>query len=174
MSPATPPETSPGVVVVGVIPGQPELVLRRAAEFAADLGARLVCASVDASRYSVQENIDGSVTSLPFDPDLPELGEVEFDPGLADHIRQTLAGSPVPWSLRALAGDPARALARLAETLDARLIVVGTREAGVRAGLHKFFTGSVGIHLAHRQHRPVLIVPLAPVGHTGQLPWEAE
>lgn len=174
MVPATPSGASRGVIVVGVISGQPELVLRRAAEFAAELGARLVCAWVDASRYSVQENVDGSVTSLPFDPDLPELGDEEFDPELADQIGRALAGSPVPWSLRALAGDPARALAHLADTLDARLIVVGTREAGVRSGLHKFFTGSVGIHLAHRQHRPVLIVPLAPVGHSGQLPWERE
>ena len=34
---------------------------------------------------------DGSVTSLPLDPDLPELNCTDFDPDLADHISVVLA-----------------------------------------------------------------------------------
>jgi nucleotide-binding universal stress UspA family protein len=52
------------------------------------------------------------------------------------------------------------------------LIVVGTRHPGVRAGAREFFGGSVAVHLAHRQHRPVLVIPLAPTPHGTKLPWE--
>ncbi|WP_284328799.1 hypothetical protein [Demequina litorisediminis] len=50
--------------------------------------------------------------------------------------------------------------------------MVGTREPGLRGTLHEFFSGSVAAQLSHRQHRPVLVVPLAPVGPEGELPWE--
>lgn len=159
-------------VIVGVTLGQSESVLHGAAGFAQDLQADLVCAWVDTGRYLVEEQVDGSVTSLPFDSDLPELGEEEFDPELASHIQKVLGSGPLRWTARALAGDPARALAHLANTLNARLIVVGSKETGMRAGIQEFFTGSVAVHLAHRQHRPVLIIPVAPVKHEGDLPWE--
>lgn len=161
-------------VVVGVTTDQSESVLQYAAALAQDLGTELVCAWVDAGRYLVEEQHDGSVTSLPFDPDLPELDEEEFDPEFEGHIAQVLADCSVRWSLRALAGDPARALTHLANTLDARLIVVGSRETGMRAGFQEFFRGSVAVHLAHRQHRPVLIIPVSPVKHERELPWERE
>lgn len=159
-------------IVVGVTLHQPDALLIRAAEFAGWLGAEMVCAHVDVARYTTAENPDGSVTSLPFDPDLPELGEETFDPVLARQIEATMRTQNVPWSLRALAGEPVRALAHLADRLDARAIVVGTRETGRLTSVHDFFAGSVGLHLAHRQHRPVLLIPLSPVGHDAQLPWE--
>jgi hypothetical protein len=28
------------------------------------------------------------------------------------------------------------------------------------------------VHLAHRQHHPVIIIPLDPVAHGERLPWE--
>jgi len=83
-----------------------------------------------------------------------------------------LSGSGVEWTGRELAGDPGRALGRLAEAVNARYIVVGTREASVRETLREFFQGSVASHLAHRQHRPVLVVPLNPVAGDQTLPWE--
>ena len=58
------------------------------------------------------------------------------------------------------------------EELDARYIVVGTREAGLRGSVREFFNGSVAVHLAHRQHRPVIVVPLAPIEGGEKLPWE--
>ena len=169
-SPADRSEPRP-VILVGVEGGRPDTVLIRAAELARDLGCELVLAHVDLGRYTVEENADGSVHSLPIDPDLPEFDEDAFDPGLAAQIERVIAPTGVTWSLRVLAGDPARALGHLANTVNARMIVVGTHEASVRRGMREFFGGSVAVHLAHRQHRPVLVVPLSPVAD-GDLPWK--
>jgi nucleotide-binding universal stress UspA family protein len=158
-------------VIVGVMPRQSDTVLLRAADFAAALDAELVCAAVDRSRYTVGENVDGSVVALPFDPDLPELGDEEFDAQLARHIEEVLKGKPVRWSLRALAGEPVRALAHLADTLNAEMIVVGTRD-GARSSIQEFFGGSLAVHLAHRQRRPVMVVPVSPTPRGEKLPWE--
>ena len=160
------------VILVGVEKRLPDAVLLEAAHLARDLGCDLVCAYVDLSRYTVEENKDGSVRALPFDPDLPELDEEVFDSELAAHIKEVLESKDVSWSLRALAGDPAHALGHLAETLNARMIVVGTHDAGFRAGVREFFRSSVAVHLAHRQHRPVLVIPLSPITDGGALPWE--
>jgi nucleotide-binding universal stress UspA family protein len=159
-------------VVVGVFPGQPDSVVREAAVFAARFNAELVCAHVDQGRYLVQELPDGTISSLPFDPDLPELQDDVFDPELQAHLA-TVLGTSVNWSTRALAGDPAQALAHLAETLGAAMIVVGTRRQGVRSGFAEFFAGSVAVHLAHRQRRPIVVVPLNPVAPDSALPWES-
>ena len=158
-------------VLVGVVPHQSDTVLLRAADVASALGAELICACVDRSRYPVGENADGSTEALPFDPDLPELTGEEFDPGIQRHIEEVLRGNPVRWSVRAVAGDPVRALAHLADTLDAEMIVVGTRD-GSRSSIQEFFGGSLAVHLAHRQKRPVLVVPVSPTPRGEKLPWE--
>lgn len=160
------------VILVGVEGGRPDTVLQQAAELARDLGCELVCAHVDLGRYTVEENPDGSVHSLPLDPDLPELDEDSFDPKLAAQIERVLGPTGVTWSVRALAGEPARALAHLANTLNARMIIVGTHEASLRREMREFFRSSVAVHLAHRQNRPVLVIPLSPVTDGGALPWE--
>lgn len=161
-----------GGILVAVVAGQPVVVLEQAVRLADDLDLPLVCATVDPNRYLVSSYVDGTVVALPYDPDLPEAEEQEFDAELEDRIRALLADRGVPYSLRQLAGDPAWALTRLADELDARYIVVGTREAGLRGSLREFFNGSVAVHLAHRQHRPVIVVPLAPVPGAEALPWE--
>lgn len=166
------PQSHNPVILVGVESGQPDAVLLTAAHLARDLGCELICAHVDLGRYLVEENADGSVHSLPVDPDLPELDDDEFDPALAKHIGTVLAGTGIDWGLRTLAGDPARALGHLATTLNARLIVVGTHDSRMRGGVREFFRGSVATHLAHRQHRPVLVIPLSPVTDDSALPWE--
>jgi nucleotide-binding universal stress UspA family protein len=177
--------SSQRTLVVGVMARQPDAVATQAAALAAQLGARLVCATVDASRYAVEERPDGSIRSAPFDPDLadadagpddgaggPSVDRV--DPELDARLHALLDPTGVPWETRALAGDPARALAHLAETLDAVMIVVGTHERGLRGGMHELFNGSVAAHLAHRQHRPVVVIPLSPVGLDAALPWESD
>ncbi len=161
-----------GGVLVAVVPGQPTVVLEHAAALADDLDVPLVCANVDPNRYLVSSYVDGAVVALPYDPDLPEVEEERFDPELAEQIRHVLDGRGIRYSLEQRAGDPAWALARLADEVDARYIVVGTREAGLRGSIREFFNGSVAVHLAHRQHRPVVVVPLAPVTGSGRLPWE--
>lgn len=160
------------VLVVGVVPGQSDAVLIEAMRFAAMLSAELVLASVDPTSYTTAHNADGTVSAFPIDPDSADLVTEEFDPRLAEHVTAILEPSGLSWSLRALAGDPAHELARLAHEIDALAIVVGTRKRGLRTTAHEFFNGSVAVHLAHRQHHPVIIVPLDPVAHDAPLPWE--
>jgi nucleotide-binding universal stress UspA family protein len=159
-------------ILVGVTYGQPDVVLRQAARFARTFDAALVCAHVDPGRYVVEELPDGTVASLPLDPDLPELKDTDFDQGLVAQVRAAVADDSIELSFRELAGDVAYALTRLADILDVEMIIVGSRRGGVRAGLKQFLTGSVAANLAHRQARPVVIVPVAPVAEGKPLPWE--
>ncbi|WP_308466841.1 universal stress protein [Rathayibacter soli] len=171
---------SAGSIVVGIAPDEAARVLLEAARFARELGTELVCAHVDAARYPIEVREDGTVSSMPLDPEVPDVRDETVDPSLARHVLDTLAGADAgvgaDAGLRvrffALAGDPAQALGRLAESLDARAIVVGTRHPGVRAGLEEFFTGSIAVRLAHRQSRPVIVIPLQP--HPTAAPWELE
>jgi nucleotide-binding universal stress UspA family protein len=159
-------------ILVGVTYGQADVVLRHAAHFARTFDAGLVCAHVDPGRYVVEELPDGSVASLPLDPDLPELKDTDFDQGLIAQVRAAVADDSIDLSFRELAGDVAYALTRLADILDVEMIIVGSRRGGVRAGLKQFLTGSVAAHLAHRQPRPVVVIPVAPVAEDKPLPWE--
>ncbi|HVD80563.1 MAG TPA: universal stress protein [Propionibacteriaceae bacterium] len=159
-------------ILVGVTYGQADVVLRHAARFARTFDAALVCAHVDPGRYVVEELPDGTVASLPLDPDLPELKDTDFDQGLVAQVRTAVADDSIELSFRELAGDVAYALTRLADILDVEMIIVGSRRGGVRAGLKQFLTGSVAAHLAHRQSRPVVIIPVAPVAEGKPLPWE--
>lgn len=159
-------------IVVGVVPGQPKAVIVEASLFAQRFDAELVCASVDASPYTVIHQADGTVVSMPIDPDLVDDVVEEFDPTLHASIAEILGGvggGALQWSVRALAGGPAQELSELAEEIDAAMIVVGIRVPGIRGHLHEFFNGSVAVQLAHRQHRPVVVVPLHPVGAEVQL-----
>lgn len=160
------------VLVVGVMPQQSDTVLLEAIRFATLLHARLVLASVDITRYTTVHNADGTVSAFSIDPDSADIITEEFDPQLALHVQTLLEPSGIQWSLQALAGDPAHELARLAHQLNARAIVVGTRKRGLRTTAHEFFNGSVAVHLAHRQHHPVIVIPVAPVAHDAPLPWE--
>jgi nucleotide-binding universal stress UspA family protein len=149
-------------VVVGVTPQQPVAVLREAVRLARQFKAVLVCANVEAGSYVVAEHPDGSVESRPIDPDQPDWNAAVFNGGLAHRIREVADQEGVRVEFRELAGDIAHALGRLAEVLDAEMIIVGSRRGGLRSTMHDFFGGSVAAHLAHRQPRPVVIVPLAP------------
>lgn len=69
------------------------------------------------------------------------------------------------WVLRILAGDPSRALARVAEEVDAPLIVVGTHQAGFGHAVEEWLSGSVAVQLTRAQHRSVVVVP---IGHASR------
>lgn len=170
-----PQQNSPvsGYVVVGVTAGQSDAVVTAAATFARRFDAELVCAYVDVSRFAVEQRADGTVRSLPFDADAAEPSDEGISPSLGARLSRILDSQHIKWSTRELAGDPAYALAGLAEVLNAAMIVVGSREPGIRASVQEFFSGSVAVHLAHRQHRPVVVVPLSPVDPDASLPWEA-
>jgi nucleotide-binding universal stress UspA family protein len=170
------PDQKPSRLVVGLVKDkdqQPDAVLRRAIAFAQKLKAELVIATVDPTHYEVRRNADGTVVAWDIDPDLANEEVTEqFDAEFAERVRSIVGSSGIQYTFRALAGEPARELARTADELDADAIVVGTRKPGLRTTAHEFFNGSVAVHLAHRQHRPVIVVPLDPAANGEKLPWE--
>ena len=168
-----PAEELRGWVVVGVVPATAEAVVARAAEFARRFGTGLACVAVEPDRMAFAESIDGTVLSYPIAPE-SWADEIVFEPELRERLLTVLVDHAGPVAFVALTGDPATGLASFARTIDAPMIVVGSREAGLRGSLREFFAGSVALHLSHRQTRPVVVVPLAPVSRTQALPWEDE
>ncbi|MFC8681912.1 universal stress protein [Microbacterium ureisolvens] len=147
-----------GGVIVGVIPDQSPRVLKEAARYAKLFQAPLVVVHVDVTRFVTYEDPDGYVHSAPIDLNIA-AGEGELT-SVQDAAASVLADSGVDWTVRQLVGDPAMAIKHFADQVDARLLVVGTRKRGFGESVREFFTGSVGARLAHRQHRPILVVPL--------------
>ncbi|MCU1444567.1 universal stress protein [Cryobacterium sp.] len=170
-------------VVVGVYPGQADGVVLQAAVFAARFDAELVCAWVDPGRhprddhaYSVAPEGGTGIDPL---SDAPVISPAtaptpQFNPYLDAHLARILGGHDITWSTRQLSGDPARALGQLAESLRAAMIVVGTRDGTVRGNLQEFFAGSIAMNLAHRQNRPVVVIPLSPVSFDDAPQWESD
>lgn len=159
--------------VVGIVPGQPELVALTAAAWArGQSGATLVFAYVDPSRYVVAEHADGSVTHVELDPDGFDESWLEQQRHIEAFLHTVVDPLGVPWEFRYLAGRPDRALTHLARAVDAAVIVVGTRAPGMREGLRQFIDGSLAVHLSHHQHRPVLVVPLSVVDWREKIGWD--
>ncbi|MFT4123596.1 MAG: universal stress protein [Microbacteriaceae bacterium] len=163
-----------GPIVVGVAWQSPAAVIRTAADFARRFEAELVCAFVDESVYQAAFAMDGMGTTIPMDVELAAEVPVTVPEEVEARIAETLGGTGIPWSARALEGDPARELAELAERVDAPLIVVGSRHPGVLGSVREFFAGSIAARLAHIQPLPVVVVPLTPVARGGALPWTSE
>lgn len=147
-----------GAVIVGIVPGEPARVAREAARYAKVLGAPLVVVHVDVTRFVTYEDPDGYVHSAPIDMNIGG-GEADLN-RVKTETAAALEGVDLPWTARQLVGDPAIAMKHLADDIDARLLVVGTRKRGFGESVREFFTGSVAARLAHRQHRPILVVPL--------------
>lgn len=160
-----------GAVIAGVIPGQSPRVMKEGARYANLFGAPLVIVHVDVTRFVTYEDPDGYVHSAPIDIDLTS-GETALEEVRAS-ASALLEKSDLVWTVRQLVGDPALAMKHLAEQLDARLLVVGTRKRGIGESIREFFTGSVAARLAHRQARPILVVPLGePVSDDEEI-WPA-
>jgi len=144
-------------VIVGLQPGQPPHVLAEAVRFAKLLGVPLVVVHVDVTRFVTYEDPDGYVHSAPIDLNI-DAGAAEFE-DVQQQAAAALQNENIVWTARQLVGDPALAIKQLANKLDAEMIVVGTRKRGLGESIREFFTGSVAARLAHRQHRPVLVIP---------------
>ena len=165
------PEVPAGAVIAGVVPGQSTRVMIEAARYARLLSAPLALVHVDVTRFVTFEDPDGYVHSAPIDPD---AGAAEHDAATIRTAAETaLAGCGVTWNVHQLVGDPALAIKHLADRIDAKLLVVGTRKRGFGESIREFFTGSVAARLSHRQHRPILVVPLGdPVPDDEDIVWE--
>lgn len=145
-------------VIVGMQPDQNRRVLDEAARYARLLNAPLVVVHVDVTRFVTYEDPDGYAHSAPIDINF-DAGTAEFEAVQAS-AAAVLDGTGITWTARQLVGDPALSIKKLADRLDAQLIVVGTRKRGIGESIREFFTGSVAARLAHRQHRSILVVPL--------------
>jgi len=137
-----------GTVVVGIEPGQTSSVLTTVASTAADLNAKVIVVFADSGRFVTERLPEGNILGA---------SEAPFPTELADLVAQTLDG--VDYELHNIAGDPAKVLSAVAEEVDARMIVIGTRRPGIRNKLAQFIEGSIAVALAQKQTRPVLVVP---------------
>lgn len=149
--------------VVGIEPGTTELVVHTALEWANAMANELYIAYVDPSRVPVEEHPDGTVTHTEIDPDVPDDSWHDRERQLQAFLEQLCAESDVRWQFRYLAGRPDRALTHLARAVEAAAIIVGAKARGRRHDALNFLRTSVGAQLAHHQHRPVLVVPVAVV-----------
>ncbi|GAB3917909.1 hypothetical protein GCM10011575_42180 [Microlunatus endophyticus] len=159
-------------VLVGVKPNQREAVVATAAKLAELFNVTLVCAHVDESRIETRLNADGTMQSEPLDPDIVEDPTTAFDSQWREQLTSIVPPS-ITVVFRDLAGETAHALAEEAEKLGAEVIVVGTRTGGIGTSIQEFFRGSPAVHLAHRQWRPVVVVPVSPSHPDHPLPWES-
>jgi nucleotide-binding universal stress UspA family protein len=160
-----------GPVVVGVYPGQAAVVVIEAAKLAAETGRALLCGFVTLDSYLTEwEKGDRRQSSL--HPVQVDGAEEAVALELARAITSALEGNPPldqGWSLRILNGNPSQALTRLAEEVDARLVVVGTHGAGFSHALESWLAGSVATHLSRSVRRPVVVVPVEHQRGTGAL-----
>ena len=167
------PSPSTATLLVGVEPDQSPTVLNAVAPLAAQLQARVVCVHVHTGRFITQrlpENLAEASPAISGSAH-PDEQEVPFPQGLRDHLAEVFDPLQVSWEAREVEGDPAKALAQLAEELDANMIVVGTRRKGWRNRMEQFIDGSIAVSLSHRQGRPVLVVPQV-ANESGRRPWE--
>lgn len=159
-------------LVVAVSSSPSPLVALTAASLGRATGApALYFAYVDPHRYTDEEYPDGTVRHLPINPDLADDLWRDTERDLSAAVAETMAGQGVPWHFRYLAGRADRALTHLARAVDAAAFVVGAH-SGHHHRLHDFMNESLSVQLAHRQHRPVLVVPLRVVDWEGRAPWE--
>ena len=130
-------------ILVGYNESEPSLrALDRAASLADAFEARLIVTNV-AHR--------GDRSGRPVDPaPAPRDFAGELAPA-----RAYLEDRGVGAEYVAAEGEPARMIAAVADELDADLVVVGTREAGLA---ERIAHPSVSRELAHTTHRDVLIV----------------
>ncbi len=158
--------------VAGVTPGQPELVALTAASLAQAIeSSTLYFAYVDTARYVEEEHSDGTVLHQSVDPDGIDDVWQETELHLRNDLERVLAGINVTWDFRYLAGRIDRSLTHLARAVDAAVIIVGSRAPGPGAKMREIIEGSVAVHLAQHQHRPVLTVPLSVVDWKARIPW---
>jgi hypothetical protein len=157
-------------LLVGVMPSQHPEVLTTAADLAARLSVPLLCAYVDEASYLVEWDPARSAHRLSLHPGQDDEDVRGVTAGIKADIERTMSdvvenGVHVEWTLRILAGDPARALARLAAEAGVPMIIVGTSERGLSHRISEMLNGSVGLWLTHHQSRPVLVVPYRRPAH---------
>ncbi len=146
-------------LVVGVLPEQHTQVLRVARDMALQMDAPVVFAYVDEASYLVEWDPSKETHRLSLHPEKEENSISAVRSELRELITAEFGSQAVDWTLRMLAGDPARALGRLAAEVHATMIIVGTPARSLVHRISEALNGSVASWLSHHQNRPVLIVP---------------
>lgn len=82
--------------------------------------------------------------------------EAETDDAWAHRAAEEAAAVLGDAETRIVHGDPGEMICRVADEVDADVIVLGQTGKG---RLARFFLGSVSHHVLHHAHRPVLVVP---------------
>ena len=149
-----------GPIVVGVLPKQPRRVVLEARELAEALGTPLVFAYVEINSYLVESELKEDIHGNSLHPKVIDEDMTEDARDILRILDSAMAGTKIDWSLRVLAGDPGKALARLGSDLHARLIVVGTRHKGVGARMSELLNGTTAHHVIAHQQLPVVVVPV--------------
>jgi nucleotide-binding universal stress UspA family protein len=161
-----------GPVVVGVHERQSDTVVATAAILARRLATGIVAVVVDPSQLAVGFREDGTVIAEPIDPDVADAGPATVPDALRDQVLALAAANGVAdVEIVARVDDPTGALIAVADERDAALVVVGAKTG--RHRIAAFLGGSVAARLSHRQHRPVVVVPVDPVRPDEPLPWAA-
>jgi nucleotide-binding universal stress UspA family protein len=122
-----------------------ERALERAAELVRAFDAKLIVTSVAPIMHGAARSA-GAIDPI----DSPQRHIEELG-----HARAYLTERGVDADYVPAVGDPARAIAMLAEERDADLIVVGTREPGL---VDRVLRHSVSQSVSRQAHRDVLIV----------------
>ena len=149
-----PPEIRPedvgsGPVIAATDLGQSSIAAARfGLAFARDFSRDLTVMHARAGRHHAVSELDLDLTPLLEQPEPAE------EPGALERWMLTygLGGA----TERVEYGDPVRAMARLAESEDATLLVVGSRHLSLS---ERLFVASTGTDLARETKGPVLIVP---------------
>lgn len=116
------------------------------------------CAFVDPAGYLAEWDAPGSRTASTLDP--APTYEAQFPSRHVLAILEAVLGPPgAEWSFRVLNGGVSQALARLAESTGASILIVGGPRAGVLARIGRLLEGSVSASLTRIRRMPVLIVP---------------
>jgi len=157
--------SGPPPLLVGTVPGQHPEVLKTAVSLAQKLSAPLLCAYVDEASYLVEWDPARSAHRLSLHPDRDDDDVRSVTAELKSAITSAVQDGGPAWTLRTLAGDPARALGRLALEVNAPMIIVGTPERGFGHRITELLNGSVAAWLTHHQSRPVLVVPFRMAAH---------
>ncbi|WP_314192204.1 universal stress protein [uncultured Arthrobacter sp.] len=157
--------SGPPPLLVGMVPGQHPEVLKTAVGLAQKLSAPLLCAYVDEASYLVEWDPARSAHRLSLHPDRDDDDIRSVTTALKSVIGSAVQDGGPAWTLRTLAGDPARALGRLASEVNAPMIIVGTPERGFGHRVTELLNGSVAAWLTHHQSRPVLVVPFRMPAH---------
>ncbi|WP_411732444.1 universal stress protein [Paeniglutamicibacter sp.] len=151
-----------GPLIVGVIPKQHPEVIAQALVLAEQLDRGIVFAYVDPNSYLTEWNFKEDITDQSLHPcDIDEDMTADALEILAG-IEAIMVGSTPAWTLRILAGEIWKAMARLASETHASMIIVGTRGPTFGAHVSRLLNGATAAHLTAHQHRPVLVVPGVP------------